>query len=82
MFVLSALTKDTDFPPAFAASSEAEALVGGGRFIGGLGLVQVSECCLLPLSSKLKLPLCDDSFFNTQRVQLVNHYFPFDFYLT
>jgi hypothetical protein len=49
MFVLSALTKDEDFPPGSAAPSEEEALLRGGKFIGGMGLVQVSENTFFPL---------------------------------
>lgn len=57
MFVLSGLPKDAEFPPGFAAPNEAEALVQGGKFIGGQGLVQVSVYSFLTPIAEFKCPL-------------------------
>lgn len=76
MFVLSALSKNTSFPAGFAAQSEAEALVQGGDFIGGLGLVQVGPPFQLAYAVLLiDTHFNDDSWFRTQRVLLVNDSF-------
>lgn len=41
IFGLSGLRTKANFPAGFSANYQAEALAGGGEFIGGLGLVQI-----------------------------------------
>lgn len=42
IFALSPLSKQANFPAGWAAPYQAEALAGGGEFIGGPGMIMVS----------------------------------------
>lgn len=57
IFGLSGLRTKANFPAGFSANYQAEALAGGGEFIGGLGLVQVrtiSVCSTCPYTHDTK----------------------------
>ena len=43
IFALSGISKTASFPAGFADPTEAEALVSGGEFVGGFGMIQVSS---------------------------------------